>query len=79
MVVFFFSGMIFRVLNAVKVDNPAEAGQETMDLVPYFYQYQIVPKFVNPMNASLAYALLYLALWFVILFILYRNKLVFRV
>lgn len=79
MVVFFFSGMIFRVLNAIKVDNPAEPGQETMDLVPYFYQYQIVPQFVNPMNASLAYALLYLTLWFVILFILYRKKLVFRV
>ncbi|MCF2490043.1 acyltransferase family protein [Dyadobacter sp. CY347] len=79
MVVFFFSGMIFRVLNAVKIDNPADPASGQMDLVPYLYKYQIVPVFANPMNASLAYALLYLALWFVILWLLYRNRLVFKV
>jgi predicted acyltransferase len=79
MVVFFFSGMIFRVLNAIKVDNPADPGSGTMDLVPYLYRYHLLPQFANPMNASLAYALLYLTLWFVILFVLYRKKLIFRV
>jgi predicted acyltransferase len=71
--------MIFRVLNAIKVDNPADPGSGTMDLVPYLYRYHLLPQFANPMNASLAYALLYLTLWFVILFVLYRKKLIFRV
>ncbi|MCE7067760.1 acyltransferase family protein [Dyadobacter sp. CY326] len=79
MVVFFFSGMIFRVLNAIKVDNPADPASGQMELVPYLYKYQISPAFANPMNASLVYALLYLILWFVILWLLYRNKLVFKV
>jgi predicted acyltransferase len=79
MVVFFFSGLIVRILNAVKVTNPTDPAGDQMDFVPYLYQYQISPLFSDPMNASLAYALLYLTLWFVILFILYRNKLVFKV
>lgn len=78
MVVFFFTGMIFRLLNAVKVANPA-GGSEKMDLVPYFYQHQLVPMFADPRNASLAQALLLVALWFVILWVLHRNKLVFKV
>nr|WP_295929124.1 DUF5009 domain-containing protein [uncultured Dyadobacter sp.] len=79
MVVFFFSGMIFRVLNAVKVTNPTDTTHSKMDLVPYFYQHQLEPLFTDPRNASLAYALLYVALWFVILLVLYRRKLVFKV
>ncbi|SKC13484.1 acyltransferase family protein [Dyadobacter psychrophilus] len=79
MVVFFFSGMIFRVLNAVKVNNPADPAAGQMDLVPYLYKYQLAPHFENPMNASLTYALCYLVLWFVILWLLYRNRLVFKV
>ncbi|MCF0072110.1 DUF5009 domain-containing protein [Dyadobacter sp. CY261] len=78
MVVFFFTGMIFRILNAVKVENPA-GGSEKMNLVPYFYQYQLTPLFADPRMASLAQALLLVLLWFVILWILYRKKLVFKV
>lgn len=78
MVVFFFTGMIFRILNAVKVPNPS-GGSEKLDFVPYFYQYHLVPVFNDPRNASLAQALLLVALWYVILLFLYRKKLIFKV
>jgi predicted acyltransferase len=79
MVVFFFSGLIVRIFNAIKIPNPTDPASGDMDFVPYLYQYQISPLFADPVNASLTYALLYLTLWFVILYILYRNKLVFKV
>jgi predicted acyltransferase len=78
MVVFFFSGIIVRILNVFKVANPSNPS-EPMSLVPYLYRYQIVPHFESPYHASLAYALLYLLLWTIILAILYRRKLVFKV
>ncbi|NIJ51260.1 acyltransferase family protein [Dyadobacter arcticus] len=78
MVVFFFSGILIRILNVVKVANPTNPSEQ-MNLVPYLYQYQIVPRFESPYNASLTYALLYLLLWSLILIVLYRRKLVFRV
>ncbi|WP_254562755.1 acyltransferase family protein [Dyadobacter diqingensis] len=79
MVVFFFSGIIPRVLSSIKVGHPADPGNEPIGLQAYFYEFQLSPLFSDPINASLAYALLYLTLWFVILYILYRNKLVFKV
>lgn len=79
MVVFFFSGIIPRVLSSIKVGHPADPAHEPIGLLAYFYEFQLSPLFSDPINASLAYALLYLALWFVILYILYRNKLVFKV
>ncbi|GGM75052.1 membrane protein [Dyadobacter beijingensis] len=78
MVVFFFTGMIFRLLNAVKVENPVNMSEKT-DLVPYFYQYRLAPLFTDPRDASLAQALLLVALWSLILLALYRKKLVFKV
>ncbi|MBE9465412.1 acyltransferase family protein [Dyadobacter subterraneus] len=79
MVVFFFSGIIPRVLSGIKVAYPNDPAHEPIGLQTYFYEFQLSPLFSDPMNASLAYALTYLTLWFVILYILYRNKLVFKV
>lgn len=79
MVVFFFSGIIPRVLSSIKVGHPTDSVHKPIGLQAYFYEFQLSPLFSDPINASLAYALLYLALWFVILYILYRNKLVFKV
>jgi predicted acyltransferase len=79
MVVFFFSGIIPRVLSSIKVGHPTDPAHESIGLQTYFYEFQLSPLFSDPINASLAYALIYLALWFVILYILYRNKLVFKV
>lgn len=79
MVVFFFSGIIPRVLSSIKVGHPNDLAHQPIGLQTYFYEFQLSPLFSDPINASLAYALIYLALWFVILYILYRNKLVFKV
>jgi predicted acyltransferase len=79
MVVFFFSGIIPRVLSSIKVAYPGDAAHEPIGLQAYFYEFQLSPFFADPFQASLSYALIYLTLWFVILYILYRNKLVFKV
>jgi predicted acyltransferase len=78
MVVFFFSGLIPRVLNGIKMAHPAETG-ETIGLQSYLYNHQIAPYFADPKNASIAGALIYLLIWFVILYVLYRRKIIFKV
>jgi len=78
MIVFYFSGIIPRVLGSVKMQNP-ETGGEELSLQSYIYNFGIVPNFENPLNASLVYALSYAAFWSVILWILYKRKLIFKV
>ncbi len=75
MIVFYGSGIIPRALNAIKIQN----GEESSPLLQYFYDQLLVPLFANPMNASLAYAISYVAFWSVILYFLDRKKLVFKV
>ncbi|GAB2785267.1 lpg1661 family Dot/Icm T4SS effector [Rhabdobacter roseus] len=76
-VVFFFSGVIPRVLGSIQVPSPAQP--ESVSLQSYLYDFRLVPHFSNPLQASLAWALLYLLFWFVILYVLYRRRLVFKV
>ncbi|MBU1819975.1 MAG: DUF1624 domain-containing protein [Bacteroidetes bacterium] len=78
MVVFFFSGIIPRVLNGLKVAHPTEPG-DSVGLQSYLYNYQIAPYFAEPKNASMAGALIYLLIWFVVLLFLYRKKIIFKV
>jgi len=78
MIVFFFSGIIPRVLTMIKVNHPELPG-EPLGFQSYFYNYGIVPLFENPMNASLAFALVYAIFWSFILWVLYKNKLIFKV
>lgn len=78
MIVFFFSGIIPRVLSSIKVQNP-EVTAEHINLQNFIYSYRIVPIFSNPLNASLAFALLYALLWSLILWVFYKNKLIFKV
>ena len=78
MIVFFFSGIIPRVLTMIKVNHPELPG-EPLGFQSYFYNYGIVPLFENTMNASLAYALVYALFWSIILWVLYKNKLIFKV
>lgn len=75
MVVFFFSGIIPRVLGMIKLPM----GETPTDLKTYLYETMIVPVFDNPLNASLAAALVYLLIWFVILTLFYRKSLIFKV
>lgn len=76
MVVFFFSGIIPRVLDMIKV--PVE-DREPVGLIYWMYTYNIAPLFIEPKNASLAGALVYLLIWFIILWVFYRRKLIFKV
>ncbi len=76
MVIFFFSGIIPRVLGMIKVPNP---DGNSVDLQSYIYNQWIVPIFESPLNASLTGALVYLVIWFVILTLFYRKNLIFKV
>ncbi|TRX23349.1 DUF5009 domain-containing protein [Flavobacterium franklandianum] len=78
MIVFFFSGIIPEAISMIKVDHPELPG-ELLGFQSYFYNYGIVPLFKNPMDASLTYALVYSVFWSIILWILYKNKLIFKV
>jgi hypothetical protein len=62
----------------INVQNP-ETITEKINLQNYLYKFWIVLNFANPMNASLAGALIYVAIWTFILWIFYKNKLIFKV
>lgn len=79
MVVFFFSGLIPRILSSIRLAHPADPAGEPVGLQSYLYDFQIAPHFSEPKNASLAGALIYLVIWFVILYIFYRKKMIFKV
>ncbi len=78
MVVFFFSGIIPRVLNIIKIPV-AGSPEENPGLISWIYEYGIAPLFAEPKNASLAGALVYVLIWFIILWFFYRRKLIFKV
>lgn len=78
MIVFFFSGIIPRVLSSITIQNPKIASEQ-INLQSYFYKFYIVPVFSNPMNASLTFAVLYAIFWSLILWVFYKNKLIFKV
>jgi predicted acyltransferase len=78
MIVFFFSGIIPRALSAIKIENPIVA-EEKISLQNFIYDFNVVPLFDNPLNASLFYAVSYAIFWSFILWILYKNKLIFKV
>lgn len=78
MIVFFFSGVIPRCLSMIEVQNPLITS-EKINLQNYLFKFCIAPQFENPMNASLAGALIYVTIWSFILWVFYRNKLIFKV
>lgn len=78
MIVFFFSGIIPRVLSTIKIENP-EIATEQINLQNFFYKFCIVPFFSNPLDASLTYALVYAIFWSLILWVFYKYKLIFKV
>ncbi|OHT45152.1 acyltransferase family protein [Flavobacterium tructae] len=78
MIVFFFSQIIPQALVMVQFKNPHHP-EEQINLLNYLYQFGIAPFFSNPMTASLAGALTYVGIWTFILWIFYKNKLIFKV
>ncbi|WP_281633616.1 acyltransferase family protein [Flavobacterium luteolum] len=78
MIVFFASQIIPQALVMIHFQNPSLPNQQ-INLLDYLYRFGIAPFFSNPMTASLAGALTYVAIWTFILWIFYRNKLIFKV
>lgn len=78
MIVFFFSGIIPKILSTIKIENP-EIATEQINLQNFFYKFCIVPFFSNPLDASLTYALVYAVFWSLILWLFYKYKLIFKV
>lgn len=78
MIVFFFSQIIPQALVMIQFKNPNNPAKQ-INLLDYLYTFTIAPFFSNQMTASLAGALIYVAIWTFILWIFYKNKLIFKV
>jgi len=78
MIVFFTSQIIPQALVMIEFQNPHHP-EEKINLLNFLYNFWIAPFFSNPMMASLAGALVYVCIWTFILWIFYRNKLIFKV
>lgn len=78
MIVFFFSGIIPRALSAIKIEN-SNGTSEPINLQKFIYDFNIVPLFSDPLNASLFYAVGYAVFWSLILWGFYKYKLFFKV
>ncbi|KQB39253.1 acyltransferase family protein [Flavobacterium aquidurense] len=78
MIVFFFSQIIPQALVMIQFKNPHNPAEQ-INLLNYLYTFGIAPLFSNPMTASLAGALVYVGIWTFILWIFYKNKLIFKV
>ncbi|HEX9958905.1 MAG TPA: heparan-alpha-glucosaminide N-acetyltransferase domain-containing protein [Fibrella sp.] len=74
--VFFLSGLIPRIMSLIQLPNP-EGG--TWGLKEYLYNGFIAPSFSDPKLASLAGALTFVAIWAVILWIMYRRRIIIKV
>ncbi|WP_461116733.1 acyltransferase family protein [Spirosoma jeollabukense] len=74
--VFFLSGMIPRIMNLIYISQPdgTEIGSKE-----YLYRTFIAPPFTDPKNASLAGALTFVLIWFVILWWMYRKNVIIKV
>lgn len=78
MIVFFLSGVLPRSWNMIKVQNGENAANR-VNVKEYFYSHTIMPLFSDPLNASLAFAVLNAVFWTFILWILYKKSLIFKV
>lgn len=71
MLVFFFSGIIPRALNMIEVDGKG--------ITAFLQDYLFASRISDPYLASLAGALCYLLIWYVILRLFYKRGRVFKV
>ena len=77
MIVFFLSHIIPQALVMISVQNPKD--KTPIDIWTYSYEFGVLPHFENPMNASLAFALLYVGFWSLLLWYFYQKKQFFKV
>ncbi len=74
--VFFLSGLIPRVMSLIKVST---GDGTSVDLRTYLYQTFITPPFADPKNASLAGAVTFVLIWAVILWVMYKRRIIIKV
>ncbi len=79
MLVFFYSGIIPRALNMIKIPVLVDPEHTELGVISYVYRQAIQPFFTDLRWASLAGAFVYLVIWFVILFIFKRKNIIFKV
>ena len=79
MLVFFFSGIIPRALNMIKIPVVGNPEHTELGLISYVYRQAIQPYFNDLRWASLVGAFVYLVIWFVILSIFKRKNIIFKV
>jgi predicted acyltransferase len=77
--VFFFSGIIPRALNMIKIPIAGDTEHTKLGLISYVYQQGIQPYFNDLRWASLVGAFVYLLIWFVILYLFKRRNIIFKV
>jgi predicted acyltransferase len=73
--VFFIAGLAPRLINMFKITN---ADGEKIGALTAFYQKFFVPIF-SPINASLAYAIFVVLFFYVILYIMYKKKIIIKI
>ncbi|MFD2785430.1 acyltransferase family protein [Hymenobacter rubripertinctus] len=74
--VFFLSEAVERVLTRLHRKTPTG---EKLYLRDWLYQTHFVPHFVNPYHASLVWDLVYLLFWTLLLYLLYRKRIIIKV
>lgn len=73
--VYFLSGIMPKALNLIKVHLPD--GKET-GAFSWTYKVWFKPYF-SPIDASLVYAIVFVLFWFVILWIMYKKKIIIKI
>ncbi|MBC8053546.1 MAG: DUF5009 domain-containing protein [Sphingobacteriaceae bacterium] len=73
--VYFMSTVIAKLFNFIKVDN---ALGESVSLKTWIFQSYLAPNF-SPLNASLAWALCFVLFWLIILWWMYKRKIIIKV
>ncbi|MCY1512008.1 hypothetical protein D9M68_464530 [compost metagenome] len=73
--VFFVSGLLPRLLNMIKIEQ--ENG-EKIGALTSFYRNYFVPYF-SPINASLTYAIFVVLFFYIILWFMYKKKIIIKV
>lgn len=73
--VFFVSGLMPRLLNMIKIKQP---NGDEIGALSWFYQ-SFFPPYFSPINASLAYAIVFVLFFFVILWFMYKKNIIIKV
>lgn len=73
--VFFVSGLMPRLVNMIKVKLP---NGDEVGALTWFYQ-SFFPPYFSPINASLAYAIVFVLFFYVILWFMYKKNIIIKV